>query len=121
MRRMAAVRVNTVVGLLVVEYASHSLVLDTFPTVRFSAVNAVSATVTNGLVLNGTARLGDTNSGYGALSFSGAQTWAGNSPVHLGGGPSSFVNAERLAVEGTTLAIGPGIQVRGAIGTRGHN
>ena len=83
--------------------------------------NAVSATVTNGLVLNGTARLGNTNSGYGALSFSGTQTLAGNGTVVFGGGLSSSVNAVRLADGGTTLTIGPGITVRGENGTIGYH
>src|SRR5438876_7946727 len=60
-------------------------------------------TLFRSLVLNGTARLGNTNSGYGALSFSGTQTLAGNGTVVFGGGGFSSLNAVRLAVEATTL------------------
>src|SRR5439155_11113945 len=83
--------------------------------------NAVSATVTNGLVLNGTARLGNANSGYGALSFSGTQTLAGNGTVVFGGGGCAYLKAARLCVEATTLTVGTGITVRGENGTIGYH
>ena len=68
-------------------------------------------TVTNGLVLNGTALVGNpTNSNYGAISFAGSQTLSGNGSVVFGFNASVY-NALRVANGGTTLTIGSGMTV----------
>ena len=78
-------------------------------------------TVTNGLVLNGTALVGNpTNSDYGHISFAGSQTLSGNATVVFGNNPSLY-NTLRVANDGTTLTIGPGVTVRGQNGTIGYN
>jgi len=81
-------------------------------------------TVTNGLVLNGTALLGSpTNSNNGGLSFAGTQSLSGNGVVVFGtvsaSGFSYPGNALFLADAGTTLTIAPGITVRGRNGAIG--
>ena len=77
-------------------------------------------TVTNGLVLNGTALVGNpTNSNYGAISFAGSQTLSGNGSVVLGFNASAY-NALRVANGGTTLTIGSGMTVRGKTGQIGY-
>src|SRR5205085_11096840 len=74
--------------------------------------NGANATVLNGLVLNGTARLGSqTNANtYGYVSFAGSQTLAGNGTVVFG-----QHGCNQLGVQngGTTLTLGPGLVVRG--------
>jgi RHS repeat-associated protein len=95
--------------------------------------NGVSLTVTNGLVLNGTALVGNPTNGvvnslkwWGEISFAGSQTLSGNGAVVFGNAayiPAStfyFINALRLRDAGTTLTIGPGITVRGQNGTIGN-
>ena len=86
-------------------------------------VNGASVTVTNGLVLNGTAYLGNpTNSNYGAIGFAGTQTLGGNGTVLFGASNpwgNDMANALWLVYGGTTLTNGPGITVRGQNGTVG--
>ena len=81
----------------------------------------VVLSVTNGLVLNGTALVGSpTNSNYGALDFAGSQTLGGSGTVVFGDNASIY-NALLLANGGTTLTIGPGITVLGQNGSIGYN
>jgi hypothetical protein len=87
-----------------------------------NSVNAAGLTVTNGLVLNGTALEGNpTNSDYGDITFAGSQTLGGTGTVVFGNQPSSAYNALRLADGGTTLTIGSGITVEGQNGTIGYS
>jgi hypothetical protein len=74
--------------------------------------------VNNGLVLNGTARLGTaTNNSYGLLSFVGTQTLSGNGTILFGlGYDSNYNNTLRLENAGTVLTIGPSIIIRGQNG-----
>ncbi|HXP60111.1 MAG TPA: hypothetical protein VN829_06440, partial [Dongiaceae bacterium] len=79
-------------------------------------------TVTNGLVLNGTALVGNrTNSNYGGIQFAGSQTLSGSGTVIFGNwyGGYENQNALYLGSGGTTLTVGPGITVRGEIGMIG--
>ena len=79
-------------------------------------------TVTNGLVLNGTALVGNpTNNWYGGIRFLGSQTLSGNGTVVFGtdsynGYGMNGRKALWLANGGTTLTIGSGITVRGQNG-----
>ncbi len=79
------------------------------------------ATISGGLALNGTLRIGDNAAGYGALAFSGAGSVNGEGEVVFGGG----VNADRNALwpisAGATLRIGSGITVRGHTGHIGQH
>jgi len=88
-----------------------------------NSYNGATLTVTNGLVLNGTALVGNpTNSDYGSISFVGNQVLSGNGTVVFGGSNpwgTGSANALFLANGGTTLVIGPGITVRGQNGTIG--
>ena len=87
-----------------------------------NTVNGAELTVTNGLVLNGTALVGNpTNSTYGVVSFAGSQTLGGSGTVMFGDYPSAAVNALRLADGGTTLTMGLGITVEGQNGTIGYS
>ena len=81
-----------------------------------------SATVLNGLVLNGTAYLGNqtNNNSVGVLSFSGSQALGGNGTVVFGAYSDNRYNALRLDTGGAALTIGPGITVRGKNGTIGY-
>ncbi len=82
-----------------------------------STYNGANLTVTNGLVLNGTAWVGNpTNDLHGAISFGGNQVLGGNGRVVFGG---SGNNALLVAKAGTTLVIGSGMTVRGQSGTIG--
>jgi hypothetical protein len=84
-----------------------------------NSVNGGNLTITNGLVLNGTALVGNpTNGSYGAISFAGNQVLGGSGMVAFG---NSSCNALRLANDGTTLVIGPGISVRGQNGQIGYS
>ena len=91
-----------------------------------SSVNGTSLTVTNGLVLNGTALVGNpTNNNYGYISFAGSQSLSGSGAVVFGGSTSSssgyYYNTLRVVNAATTLTLGPGITVRGKNGTIGYN
>ncbi|MGO9199269.1 MAG: Ig-like domain-containing protein [Limisphaerales bacterium] len=87
--------------------------------------NGANLTVTNGLVLNGTALVGSpTHGSWAGISFAGSQTLSGNGTVVFGqiptgGGGLGYGNALYLAHGGTTLTIGPGITVRGQAGAIG--
>ena len=80
--------------------------------------NGATATVTNGLTLNGTAMLGNAaGSTYGTLNFTGTQTLAGTGTVVFGKSASNNALIESTA--GATLTIGPLMTVRGSSGTLG--
>jgi hypothetical protein len=85
--------------------------------------NGANLTVTNGLVLDGTALVGNpTNTWYGSINFVGSQTLSGNGTVVFGDSNpwgNSYANALLLPVGGTTLTIGSGITVNGQNGTVG--
>ncbi|MEI6566018.1 MAG: RHS repeat-associated core domain-containing protein [Verrucomicrobiota bacterium] len=82
-----------------------------------NSYNAANLTVTNGLVLNGTALVGNsTNSVFGSLAFAGSQTLGGAGTVVFGQHPC---NALYLKLPDTTLTLGPGITVRGQSGMIG--
>ena len=85
----------------------------------------VQVTVTNGLVLNGTAYVGGQSDSsaynFGAISFAGSQTLSGNGTVVFGGPKNGEAIALRLVNEATVLTIGPGITVRGLFGSIGYN
>ena len=84
--------------------------------------SGVVLSVLNGLTLNGTAYVGcPTNSNFGAMSFVGSQTLAGNGSVVFGEAPNTAYNALRLANAGSTLTISPGITVHGQNGTIGYS
>ena len=87
-----------------------------------NSVNAATLTVTNGLTLNGTALVGNpTNTWYGEIGFAGTTpTLSGNGTVVFGNNGSYSRNALRVLNGGTTLAIGPGITVRGQNGVIGY-
>ena len=80
--------------------------------------NGANATVLNGLVLNGTARLGSqaNANAYGYLSFAGSQTLSGTGTVVFG---QSSCNLLRAQNSGTTLTVGPSMTVRGQSGRVG--
>ena len=87
-----------------------------------NSVNAAALTVTNGLVLNGTALVGNpTNSDYGNITFAGSQTLGGSGTVVFGNQSGDTYNALRLADGGTTLTIGSGMTVEGQNGTIGYS
>jgi len=83
--------------------------------------NTGNVTVTNGLVLNGTALVGNpTNVSYaGYITFAGSQTLGGTGTVVFG--DNATYNALRLADGATTLTIGSGITVEGQNGTIGYS
>ena len=73
-----------------------------------------SLTVANGLVLNGTALVGNpTNNWQGGIGFAGSQTLSGAGAVVFG---SSGNNSFWLSSGGSTLTIGPGITAGRRIG-----
>ena len=86
-----------------------------------NARNQANLTVTNGLVLNGTALVGNPTNGsyYGGISFAGSQVLGGSGTVVFGCVRQPVADALWLANSGTTLVIGPGITVRGQNGTVG--
>ncbi|HQU42601.1 MAG TPA: choice-of-anchor D domain-containing protein [Pirellulales bacterium] len=71
------------------------------------------AYVRDGLVLNGTARLGDANGHFGQLFFTGTQSLAGAGSVVFG---NSSSNALYVTDGATTLTIGPAITIHGQTG-----
>ena len=71
-------------------------------------------TVTSGLTLNGTARVG-IGTEYATLNFSGTQTLGGTGQVVFSSGTYNVVQPTTNG----TLTIGPGITIRGARGTVG--
>ena len=77
-------------------------------------------TVTNGLVLNGTAYVGpptlQNSPRYGAIWFAGSQMLSGNGTVVFGQGYEAGNNGLFLSYGGTVLTVGPGITVRGRLG-----
>ena len=80
----------------------------------------VSVGVTNGLVLNGTALVGNpTNQNWGAIGFLGTQTLSGNGTV-IFGNQNAYYNALYPVYGGTTLTLGPAIEVHGQNGTIGY-
>jgi len=81
-----------------------------------TAGSGVSVTIVNGLVLNGTATLGNQTT-WGYLNFNGSQTLGGNGTVVFG---NSGCNAIRLASAATTLTLGPNITVHGRTGQIGY-
>ena len=84
-----------------------------------NSVNGASLTVTNGLVLNGTALVGNpTNNWYGQLVFAGTQSLSGSGTVVFGNNYYPY-NALRLVNAGTALTLGMSITVRGQNGTIG--
>ena len=87
-------------------------------------------TVTNGLVLNGTALVGNpavpflSGNGDGQIDFAGSQTLGGNGMVIFGSAIDGYYasrNGLRPVLGGTTLTIGPGITIRGCNGQIGYN
>jgi hypothetical protein len=70
---------------------------------------SAQVTVLNGLVLNGTATLGES----GVIDFNGTQTLAGNGQVVF---DDAWANALLASEEGMTLTIGPNITIRGGSG-----
>jgi len=78
-------------------------------------------TVTNGLILNGTAYVGNpTNGSSGAILFAGNEVLGGNGTVVFGN--ASFPpNDLSGANSGTTLVIGSGVTVRGQNGIIGSS
>ncbi len=83
-----------------------------------SSYYRANLTVTNGLVLNGTAYVGNpTNGNYGAIGFAGTQTLSGDGTVVFG---DSGCNALSLIDGDTTLTIGSGITVQGQNGQMGY-
>ncbi len=122
---------GTILGGSVTTTGGGSLIVSGSGTLDGVTVNGVldvgntysaNLTVTNGLVLNGTALVGNTNYPYGAISFAGSQTLGGNGTVVFGGyngWGSGSANALHLAYSGTTLTLGPGITVRGQTGMIG--
>ena len=86
-----------------------------------SIYNAAGLTITNGLILNGTALIGNsTNGNDGELIFAGTQTFGGNGTVVFGNNSNSGYNAIRPSLSGTTLTIGPGITIDGQNGLIGY-
>src|SRR6185503_19392816 len=86
-----------------------------------NANNGAHLVVVNGLVLNGTARVGNpTNEWYGGISFIGTQTLGGNGTVIFGNN-SALCNTLRLENDDTSLTIGTGLTVRGDRGRIGYN
>ncbi len=85
-----------------------------------NSYNRANLTVSDGLVLNGRALVGNSsNSQPGAISFAGNQVLGGSGTVVFGNGSGYWGNALLLANDGTTLVIGSGITVRGQNGVIG--
>jgi hypothetical protein len=81
----------------------------------------VGVTVTNGLVLNGTAIVGNpTNQWNGGISFAGSQTLSGSGTVVFGNNGEYSYNTLRVSIAGTALTIGPGIAIQGQNGVIGY-
>ena len=77
-----------------------------------NSYNRAQLTVTNGLVLNGTALVGNPTNGWSAvLQFLGSQTLSGSGTVVFGNGCNALAEGS-----GSTLTIGAGITVRGQNG-----
>ncbi len=86
-----------------------------------SSYSQANLTVIDGLVLNGTALVGNSsNSRPGAISFAGNQVLGGNGTVVFGNASGYWANDLVLASGGTTLVIGSGITVRGQNGVIGN-
>jgi hypothetical protein len=86
-----------------------------------NTVNGANLSVTNNLVLNGAALVGNpTNSSYGEIGFWGSQTLGGHGTVAFGANSSYSYNSLREVVAGATLTIGAGITVQGQNGTLGY-
>jgi hypothetical protein len=86
-----------------------------------NSVNTATLLVTNGLVLNGRALVGNPSSGngsWGAIYFAGTQTLGGGGIIVFGNGSC---NDFTLTQAGTTLTIASGITVRGQSGALGYN
>ena len=65
----------------------------------------------NGLVLNGTALLGDAGNGWsGRINFAGSQTLGGNGTVVFEPSGISYLHLQN---SGTVLTVGSGITLRG--------
>jgi hypothetical protein len=79
-------------------------------------VAGASATVVNGLTLNGTATLGSANA-FANLNFTNTQTLGGNGSVVFASGAGT---SQQLRVAaGATLTVGAGITIHGGSGTVG--
>src|SRR5581483_400897 len=73
--------------------------------------------VTNGLILNGSAAVGNaTNGSYGTIEFLGTQSLGGSGEVVFG---NSGNNALFLSEDGMTLTIGAGLTIHGKNGMVG--
>ncbi len=84
-----------------------------------NSVDGSGLTATNGLVLNGTALVGNpTNNWWGGIVFGGSQVFSGSGTVVFGN--NGGYNALLEAVAGSTLVIGPGITIHGQSGTVGE-
>jgi CARDB/Immunoglobulin domain len=82
--------------------------------------NEAGLTVLNGLTLNGTMLMGNpTNANWGAVNFSGTQTFGGTGTV-IFGNQNPYYNSLFLGTAGTTLTIGSGITITGQNGTIGY-
>lgn len=78
--------------------------------------------VSNGLVLNGTALVGNpTNSVNGQIGFAGSSALGGDATIFLGQDPESapYPNGLLLVQNNTTLTIGPNVRVEGYSGRIG--
>ena len=85
-----------------------------------NSFNGGILTVTNGLVLNGTALVGNPANGWsGRMDFAGSQNLNGAGSVVFGNATSCNANLLRVANGGSTLTIGNGITVRGQNGIIG--
>ncbi len=83
-----------------------------------------SATVEDGMTLNGTLSLGDASS-IGYLNFRGSQTLGGTGTVAFSSASIAqyypAYNGLFVAISGTTLTIGPGVTVDGQLGIIGYS
>jgi len=87
-----------------------------------SSINGGLVLITNGLVLNGTARVGNpTNDWYGVVNFQGSQTFSGNGTVIFGSQSLAGYNALRSILATTTLTLDSAITVRRENGTLGYS
>ncbi len=81
---------------------------------------STAATVTGGLVLNGTLDLGAASgSYYGRVYFAGSQTLGGVGTVQFGGRASNALYAQGTGTAPATLTVGSGVTVHGQSGTVG--
>ena len=86
-----------------------------------NTVNGASLIVTNYLVLNGAALVGNPTNGWpGAITFAGSQLLGGNGTVVFGNCNPSY-NALRLANDGAILVISSSFTLRGQNGTVGYS